>query len=350
MQQRPHKGGDVKKAPPGFYLPRDARSRLGVTPAVFRAMVTKGELERIVPPGRSEGFFRAAQINKEADKQALFYLQNVSSAKYEPTEFAQAKTEDIDGIFNVIASLWGADKATPIDLRRSWYKANDRMDFIVKFRGLVLGYVNLVPYIPQTLEAMMAGRMRGWDISQNDILPYEPGKSYDGFTGIAVRQDIPGHEYYAKRLIYGFFGALCDMAREGIIIRRMYATSDQPFGIKISQDLGFRRQPEQPGDLFGRFILDMETADTMLVRRYRETVQRGNQHPRRVPSRKIKPDARLEAAIQDLLDTLTESDTNEHAQTVTILRPFIDQLSRSSQMTLEQQNLLKSVHEILATR
>ncbi len=349
--QKPKKGGDVKKAPPGFYLPGEARKRLGVTQAVFRAMFARGELERIVPPGRSEGFYRIADVNRLADQQALFYLQNISTAKYETTEFARATEDDAEGIFNVVASLWGADVATPADLRRSWYKANSRLDYVVKFRGLVLGYINIAPYRPEALEDMMSGRKRGLDIRPRDILPFEPGKSYEVFIGIAVRQDIPGHQQYATRLIYNFFGVLCDMAREGIIIRRMYATSDQPFGIKISQDLGFEKQPAQPGDLFGRFMLDMERADTVLVRRYREAVQKGSRWPRRKPtSRKIAHDPHLEEMLQELLETLTDSDVAQHAQVVAVLLPLIDQLAESSQMTIEQQALLRSIHEVLTTK
>src|SRR5258708_38943608 len=103
--QKPKKGGDVKKAPPGFYLSGEARRRLGVTEAVFRAMATRGELERVVPPGRSEGFFRVVDVNRLADQQALFYLQNVSTAKYEHTTFARATSDDAEGIFNVTTSL-----------------------------------------------------------------------------------------------------------------------------------------------------------------------------------------------------------------------------------------------------
>lgn len=343
--QKPKKGGDVKKAPPGFFLPGEARKRLGVTQAIFRAMVTRGELERVIPPGRSEGFYRVADINKLADQQALFYLQHVSTVKYEHTTFSPATADDAEGIFNVTASLgW---PSTPVEVRRSWYKANDKIDYVVKFRGLVLGYVQIVPYIPETLEAMMAGKKRGWDIRQHDILPFEPGKSYDVFTGIAVRQDIPGHAYYAKRLIYGFFGALGELAREGILLSHMYATSDQPFGIQISQDLGFVKMPGLPGDLFGRFVLDMATADTTLVRKYRDVASKENYLPRRKPAvKKILHDPGLEETLQNILETLTRAESDRHAVDLML----IDYLAESPQMTLEQQALLRSIHEELTMR
>lgn len=344
MLPKSKRGGDVKKAPPGFYTAKDARTRLGLTQSAFQQLVTKGDLERVVPPLKNEGFYRQADVNKMAAQQDLFYLQHVSTAKYEHTTFARATVDDTEGIFDVIASLWGADKATPTELRRNFYRANDKIDYVVKFKSLVLGYINMIPYEPETLEATMSGQKRGWDIRQHDILPFEPGHTYDVVVGIAVRQDIPGHEYYAKRLIYGFFGMLCDLAREGIIIRRMYATSDQPFGIKISQDLGFQQEPARSGDLFRRFVLDMETTTTLLVRKYR-AVQGEQQPQRKFLARKVIHDPHLEETLHQLLDALT--DASEQLQSAALLLPLIDQLAESSQMTIEQQVLLRSIHERL---
>jgi hypothetical protein len=343
---KPKRGGDVKTAPPGFYRALEVRKILDVDQSALMRLVERGVIRRVVPPTASEGVYPKEDVNRLARKNALFYLQNESRAKFEPTVFARATGEDIEGIYEVVASLWGADKAAPMELRRSWYRVNDRIDYVVKFRELVLGYINIGPYRPDVLEDLMSGRKRGWDIRAIDLLPFVPGQSYDTFIGIAVRQDIPGSEYYAKRLIYGFFGALCDMAREGIIIRRMFATSDQEFGIKISQDLGFVRQPAQPGDLFGRFMLDMETADSLVVRKYRDAVARPiNKRNKHALSQRVKHDPRLEETLQHLLDMLGGSIPSP--QVVAVLMPLIDQLAESPQMTITQQVLLKSIYEKL---
>lgn len=344
MQKKPSKkGGDVKKAPPGFYTAGGARKRLGVTQAIFRSMVAKGMLERVVPPGRSEGFYRATDVNRLANEQALFYLKHVSTSKYEPVEFSRATEDDIQGIFDAVASVWGAENITPVEVHRMLYRANPYIDYVVKFRGLVLGYINATPYIPGTLEAIMQGRKRDIDLTAQDVLQYESGKSYDVYIGIVVRQDIPGHEYYAKRLISGFFGALCDLASDGIIIRRMYAISDQERSIKMSRDLGFEEQSSQSG----HFILGMETANTLFVRKYREAVQKSVQPSDKAASRRIAYDPRLEEALQILLENLTESNSIQMPQTFTVLLPLIDRLAESPQMTTTQQVLFRSIYEIL---
>lgn len=346
------KGGDVKKAPPGFYLPSEARKLLDVTPAVFRAMTARGELERITPPMRSEGFYRIADVNRLANQNALFYLQNMATKGHIPTEFSQATEEDLQGIFDVVASLWGPENVTPVDVHHALYRANPYIDYVVKFRSLVLGYINATPYTPETLEAIMTGRKRGIDLTSRDVLPYEPGKSYDIYVGIAVRQDIPHHEYYAERLIFGFFGALCDLAaQQGTIIRRMYAISDQTRGISTSKKLGFEEQPPNSG----HFILDMETAESVLVRKYREVVKgispeaHHKPTPSKPVSKRITYDPQLGETFQHILEALNSNSTN-HAQAIALLSWLTDQLAESPQMTLEQQALLRSTHEILKAR
>jgi hypothetical protein len=344
--QRPKKGGNVKKAPPGFYLPGEARKRLGVTESVFRTMVKRGELKKVTPPMRSEGFYRAADVNKLADQNALFYLQNIPASKHAQIEFGQATEDDIQGIFDVVVSLWGAEGVTPVEVHRALYRANPSIDYVIKFRGLVLGYINATPYKPEVLEAIMAGRKRGVDLTAHDILPYEPGRSYDVYVGIVVRQDIPRHEYYTERLIYRFFGALCDLAREGITIHHMYAISDQKRSLKIMQKLGFEPQPQHPN----RFVLEMETAESVLVRKYREVIHKVGQMPRSKPiSRQITHDPHLDETFQYLLDALTSSDAINDTTFVTLLLPLVDQFAESSQMTIEQQALLRSIHEVLTS-
>lgn len=350
-EERKHKrGGDVKKAPPGFYRPDEARQILDVTPAVFRTMVARGDLERVVPPMRSEGFYRIADVNKLANENALFYLKNIAPKGHVPVKCNWATEDDLQGIFDAVASLWGAENITPIEVHNTLYRANPYIDYVVKFRTLVLGYVNATPYIPETLDAIMNGRKRGIDLTTHDVLQFEPNKSYDVYAGIVVRQDIPNHEYYSSRLIYSYFSALCDLAaQQGTIIRRMYALSDQERGIKLGKKLGFEEQPPNSG----RFVLDMETSENILIRKYQEVIKSLNQQPSQKTlqnkpiSKRVTYDPNLEETFQHILETLNGGGSTSTAQADTILPPLIDQLAESPQMTLEQQALLKSIQETL---
>lgn len=261
MVQKPRgkRGGNVKKAPaPGLMTRSEAIQRLGIPGSTFDYQVRVGRITRVVPPSRADGYYKRDEIEALALENLLLFLQNASESDYEPTTFSVATADDIPGIFGVIAQLWGAKKATPIELRRSWYRANPKIDYVVKQNGIVVGYLNVIPYNPETMEEKMAGRKRGWDTRPQDILPFEPGDHYDCFVGIAVRSDFPHSERYGRRLISGFMGVLEQFAQEEIYIRKLCAVSDQPQGIEIANKLGFVKEPSKEGDLFGRYVLDLE--------------------------------------------------------------------------------------------
>ena len=261
MSENPRRkrGGNVKKAPaPGLLTRGEAIRLLRIPPSTFDYQVKIGRITRVPHPSKSDGYYKKDEIEMLALENVLLFLQNASEPDYEPTTFSTATPDDIPGIFRVIAQLWGEKLATPIELRKSWYKINPRIDYIVKQNGIVVGYLNIIPYTPETMEEMMAGRKRGWNIRDHDILPFESGGHYDCFIGIAIRSDFPHSTRYGRRLISGFMGVLEQFAQEGIYIKKLHAVSDQPEGIEIANKLGFVKEPAREGDLFGRYVLDLE--------------------------------------------------------------------------------------------
>ena len=96
--------------------------------------------------------------------------------------------------------------------------------------------------------------------------------------GIALHKEedvqVPGiserRSRYAFRLIAGFFSLVTDLAEQQIIIHRLYAVSAEKPGQRTAQLLGFEPLPAEPGDLFPRFALDLETSESHFARAYRE--------------------------------------------------------------------------------
>ena len=131
----------------------------------------------------------------------------------------------------------------------------------------------------------------------------------------------------------------------------MYAISDQTRGISTSKKLGLEEQPPNSG----HFILDMETAESSLIRKYREVVKKISQetHYKSTPgtpiSKRVTYDPQLGEAFQYLLEALN-TNSAIHAQAIMLLSSLIDRLAESSQMTIEQQALLRSAYEILKAK
>lgn len=267
-QSKRKRGSGVKLAPEGYYMPREARNKLGLNESTFNYYVRKGRIKKYTPPLRREGFFLKREIDALAIELALFLH---TQEERTTTETRIAQPADAQGIVEVLSSLgWQAATA---EQRIRWYKINPYQDFIAVIDGKVAGYIWAVSFKPETLEDMMSGRKRAWHIQPSDILPYAPGTSHDLYIGIASRQDIEGHtQRVGFRLIAGFFNFLEELAGQQIIIRRLYAISDQKDGMDLCRNLGFTQQPKKEGDHYPRFMLDMQTSESRFARFYREAI------------------------------------------------------------------------------
>lgn len=270
--EKRRKRGGPKLAPPGYYTAKDARERLGMAPSTFTYYVKRGRIKKYVPPLKVEGFYSKREIDTLANEMALF-LHTHAPEQVTTTETRPATSQDAAGVVSVLTDMgWRA--ATP-EQRASWYAVNPLIDFIALVHGEVMGYVAAIPYTPQALEDIMSGRKRAWHMTPDDILPYTPGRSYALYVGIATRKDIPDHvQRFGFRLLSGFISFLEELATQGIIIRAMYAVSAEEDGQKLCRDLGFVEQPEQEGDLFPRFFLDLETSESHFAKLYRRALQR----------------------------------------------------------------------------
>lgn len=261
--------GPLKKAPAGLYTANEAIQKLRMPRTTFHHYVRTGKIKKVVPPGRTEGFYEKAYIDKMARASELFALQYAAEA----TQFSVAAKEDAQGVYEVIASLWGSLNTTPVETRLEWYKTNPLIDYVVKQDDIIAGYVTIMPLKHEVLEKLMSGEIRGWDIKASDILPFEPGSPVECYTGIAVRAGMYKTQKYGTRLLSGIIDTLTEMGKQGIIITKLYAVSDTPNGIKLSQGLGFEEKPPAEGSRFNQYVLDLEKAQTPFAKAYREALQ-----------------------------------------------------------------------------
>jgi hypothetical protein len=273
MIQKKKRGSGGKPAPPGYYTLTQACAVLGLAKSTFNYYVKIGKITRYIPPLRSEGFYLKSEIDRMATEMALFFhTKPTSTGGVSSVQTRVATPEDTPGIADVLFAMgWPTANA---ERRVSWYGVNPWIDYVVTRDGEVMGYINACPYRPEALDDMMSGRKRSWHIEPSDILPYQSGWTYDLYVGIATRQNVPGATWLSFRLISGFLSFLQELASRGITIRRLYAVNAEPDGQKLCHDLGFSELPAEMHDRFPRFLLDLETSDTIFARQYRDAIGR----------------------------------------------------------------------------
>jgi hypothetical protein len=254
------------KAPPGFYSATEAIKKLGVPHSTFYDMVEKGTIKQIIPPGRKTGYYLKSAIDDLVRAKQLFTLHYATDAPV----FQQATEEDIQGIYDVCLSLWGTRGTYPYELRLARYRKNPQIFYTLKYFDIVVGYATVMPITPRAYHEIMQGEKRAWEaIRLDDILPFEPGAVIDYvFLEIGVRDAAPRPKQFGMRLIVGTMDILEELARSGTLVRKLFAVSSTPDGIRICRDFGFKETPLSPDGVRRSFELDLTTAQLPYLQDY----------------------------------------------------------------------------------
>lgn len=262
----------IAKSLPGFYSPGEAMKVIGISDRnLLRSFVDSGRLTPEHPGGKATAQFKQEQVDEFAVEFRLFLAQSMADAHNKDIEIRPATAADAPGVVTVLTSRgW---RSTTALQRIEWYEKNPFIDFLILYKKEVAGYINAAPYTPEAMAGIMSGRRRAWDMTTADFYAYEPGGTYELYVGVAVKQDLPNHVFLASRLIAGFIVFLKGLARQGIRFSCLYAVSDQKDGQELCDALGFTKEPAQEGDLFPRYMLDLETSVSTFAKQYRKAIQ-----------------------------------------------------------------------------
>lgn len=106
-----------------------------------------------------------------------------------------------------------------------------------------------------------------------NILMFAPQKAKNVFLTIGVRQGLPRSKTYGMKLISGGYEVLKTLARNGVIVEKLYATSRTPDGIRLCRDIGFQEKEDNATSAVKRFYLDLKTTTSPLFREYQMIVK-----------------------------------------------------------------------------
>src|SRR6266567_3291652 len=239
-----------------------------------RGFYTASDVMRILGIGNST-LYHYVEIDKMARARELFMLQYAT----EESEFEKAHEEDIAGIANLYRELFGGNYSTRQNMIAEWYQSNPDMIYVTKQDEVIVGYVIIMPLKHEAIEKVMAGleetRFRTELLTQENIILFKPGETEEAFMLIGVKQELKRSRHYGARTISGAIEAMEFLARRGMILKKLYATSRTRDGIRIAKGLGFNQiVPAYEEDDLQRFVLDLETTTSPLFRNYQRIVRR----------------------------------------------------------------------------
>jgi hypothetical protein len=226
----------------------------------------------VLKDGTRGAYFLRMTSTDLAKAKELFDIQYGSNT----TTFSLAKEEDIRGIYDLTVSLWGIKGSTPYETRLARYKKNPDIYYALKYLDIVVGFSVLMPITKRAVKNILEGNRTPDQptITVDDVLPFSTDAPIDYvFVEIAIRDGVPTPKQYAMHLISGTSRALDDLARRGVTIKKLFATSRTPDGIGISRKLGFQEKPLTKNAGTFAFELNTETAKSPLLDEYQKIIQ-----------------------------------------------------------------------------
>jgi hypothetical protein len=268
-----------------LYTSKETRELLGASSSTLASLVEKGLIEKVTPPGKKHGFYTKVSVDRYHDQQIAFKKTYTLKSDEPPTqkatqhrgiEFREATIDDIE-LEAQLAGLVFGERAEAQGARKAFVRANPHSDYHLYDQGKLVAYIDLIPLKHDAIMDYIEGRVIVWDITPENIEPFEPGKPVECLIADMITSPmIPlvRRVYYGRRLLRGLLEKLVEMGRQGIQISKIYAGSGPktPLGLRIIGHAGFK-EIYRRGEGRVMFELDMMNTDKKFLRQYQEVIK-----------------------------------------------------------------------------
>lgn len=240
-----------KKAPDDtLYTAAEAAEKLHMPTSTFQTHVRNGKIPKVVPEGRSEGFYLKDVIDAMAEERERKALSE-NSKKVRGTPQVrldeQAETDwitlaDEPYAYVLDTELYGVENSINPSITWSWWEKNPRSCMILynrENRKDIWGLLSIIPMEEETIFKLLRGEMEEKEIRPVHVLRYEPGNSYSCY--VAAASIRPERKKYFGHLLHRVMDYWCEQYPD-IQINKLYAFAldeDDGDGIRLIRKLYF---------------------------------------------------------------------------------------------------------------
>ena len=268
-------------APEGYITSGQAAKILNCSVGMVYNYERSGQLHKKTPPGRKQGFFIEKEVRTLAEGLSSFFESSIETTETRKDDlvFSQATPNDMEGVYKVAASLFG--DTTSAEARKPLVELCPEGNYVVKRNGQVVAYIHIQPLKHERLMAFMRGEIRGKHITASDIDCFAPNKTVEcliksvGATkqiGTTDEDRRANQLRFLFKLIRGTALEMANLAKNGVIIEKLYATSETPTGIAMGFSAGMEQFGKPLGEGRFRFIMDVEKAELPLLHPYKQAL------------------------------------------------------------------------------
>jgi hypothetical protein len=262
-----------------YYTAKQVKEKLNITPNELYSYVRNGTLQHIYPPGKKQGVYLRSEVDQLAEDLQVFHVvgQKPSTTKDIDAVFSLAQPDDMGGVDALAIRLFGK-RSIGADRRCSWLIKEPRGNYVMKRKtdGKVVAYFYIQPFTHKTIEDYLHQRIRGWQITEDHILPFAPGEPRECFIGAIgtdpdARDDL--RSAYMAMLLRGIRQDLKHLGQEGVTISKLYTASSNFEGTFMSLHLGMELWVP-PSRKRLTFVLDVKKSRTFLLQPYKKALAR----------------------------------------------------------------------------
>lgn len=260
----------------GLYTSTQARTKLGgMAPSSFKVLVDKGQIRKIVPPGKVQGMYLKEDVDKLAEAMQKFVeVYTLTETNEKPQLVPVQSEEELMATVKIDQQYFGDQIHAP-EKRLYWHRICPNGDYVLKHHGIIVGYFSMQGIKPEAVDRLFLTRKGNPKTQAEDMMPMTPGEPIQTYVSmIAVKAD----EAQSRAKTYGYFllmhlgEVFVNLAKEGIDIRTIWAKSGTVPGIKLCRDFGFTELGYINNEQIG-FKLDIEKSDLPMVQRYRQALE-----------------------------------------------------------------------------
>src|SRR6266568_768958 len=262
-----------RKAPPSGYCTATEAMKILGNKMLYR-YIERGLIHPLGPEIRKHKYYSISELEQVRAQETAFYNppKTIEQALQNHTiSFSRATPDDMEGVYAVASKLF--HHTTSADARKPLVDRCPDGNYILKDNGIIVAYIHLQPLKHDRLMEFMHGRLRGWELSVDDLQCFPIGTSIELLIkSVGAYAEKPAMQrFYMQRLLVGTAHAIAQLGSKGVYITKLYATSETPTGIEMA----IRAKMTSMGPMKGSkgmkryaFVLDVATSDLQLVHPY----------------------------------------------------------------------------------
>jgi len=254
-----------------LYTSTEVRKLLSISGSQLNNLVDKGIIYKIVPPGKKNGFYTKETVDRYAETLAAFASVYTTSERF---IFEQAKDEkDIRATFQIAKQNFG-DIAHSLENRINWFKIAPEGEFVLRDSGVIVGYLSMQNLKEGAIEDHIFRKGVG-RIKPDDVVPFnkeKPNECYITSIATTLQTGQTHNRLYGALILMNLPNALINLAKQGILISKLWAKSRTVTGIRLCRELGFDEIGYIDNEQIG-FMLNIEDGTNPLIMKYKNAIK-----------------------------------------------------------------------------